>query len=368
LDALLLREKIVDSTKWILCLISIGIILTVISFLLFLGVIETADAVLYGLPEKSLFGFEYQVLLAFGFYLTFLGVFLILPILDTKNRITLKKFEIFFLVSFIHGIELLIYSVLISYVLPPLDPSHSWFDYYILGVFLILFSFSPIVFRIQDFKKLPAQKILCALLCLIGIFLYIFSLFVYNTSMWRVLFLYGNIILYVGGLPLLVSYGANLRSSLDRLQIIWVLIAIIGVVIYLTPTLILNGLGPMSLFRYIRYFDFLTFGTIIILCGIVPLGLTNKYRNLINEFRFIWITLLFLGIIQVFISGMLVISTSYLVEIPLDIIISGRTHVGPMILGMTWDVFYINGAVMTMISLVFICPILFFETIESEKI
>lgn len=340
----------------------------VISFLLFLGVIETTDAVLYGLPEKSIFGFEYQVLLAFGFYLTFLGVFLLLPTLDTKNRISLKNFETFFLLLFIHGIELLIYSVLISYVLPPLDSSHSWFDYYIIGVFLILFGFSPIVFRIQDFRNLQGQKIFFIILCLIGIILYILSLFSYDTSIWRVLFLYGIIMLYVGILPLLVSYLANFRSTLDRLLLLWILFAIIGVLIYLTPTFILNGLGPMSIFRYIRYFDFLTFGTIIILVGIIPLGLTNKYRNRNYELRYIWITLLFLGIIQVVISSLLIISTSYLVEIPIDIIISGETHVGPMIFGMTYDVFYINGAVMTLISLVFICPILFFETIESEKI
>ena len=346
---------------------SVGILITIISFLLFIGYLETPDPILYDLPEKSLFGVEYQVLLAFGFYFTFFGLFLILPVQNHKNRITLKRFEIFFLLLFLHGIELLIYSILTQSILPPLHLSHSWFDYYILGVFLILIGFSPIVFRIKDFSELREQITMYILLCFVGFSLLILSLLSYTMALWEVLFLYGCISLYVGILPLLVSYATTFRSFLDHFQLIWILITIIGVMIYLLPTLILNGLGPMSIFYHIKYFDFLIFGTLIILIGTIPLGLKRDRNSLIHRFRITWIILLFLGMIQVFISGILILYTSYLVEIPIDAIISNVTHIGPMILGMTWDVYYMNGAVMTAISFAFICPLLLFETLESEK-
>lgn len=362
-----MREKIISIKKWILALISVGILITIVSFLLFIGLIETTDPVLYGLPEKSLFGIEYQVLLAFGFYLTFFGLFLILPVQNRKNRNTLKRFNTFFLLLFLNGVELLVYSVLTSNFLPPLESSHSWLDYYILGVFLILFSFTLIVFKIQDFSELKEQKIVYFLLCFTGIFLFILSLFSNNISNWGVLSLYGCIIFYVGILPLLVTYAVNLRSFLDRFLVIWIIITIIGVMIYLTPTLILNGLGSMSIFKYIKYFDFLTFGIIFIIVGTIPLGLIQKGRSLIYKYRFLWILLLLLGVVQILISSILVLHTSYLVEIPIDFIISNVTPVGPMIIGMTWNIYYINGTVLTVISFAFICPILLFETLESEK-
>ncbi|MFX0173928.1 MAG: hypothetical protein ACFE9L_18745 [Candidatus Hodarchaeota archaeon] len=362
-----MREKIIGIKRWILALMSVGILIIIISFLLFIEFIETPDPVLYGMPEKSLFGIEYQILLAFGFYFTFVGLFLILPVQNHKNRTTLKRFETFFLLLCLHGIELLVYSILTLNIFPPINPSHSWFDYYILGVFLILIGFSPIVFRIQDFLELKKQKILYILLCFVGISLFILCLLSYTTILWEALFLYGCISLYVGALPLLVSYATTFRSFLDHFQILWILITIIGMMIYLLPTLILNGLGPMSIFNLIKYFDFLTFGTLIILIGTIPLGLTRNKNSLIHKYRIIWIILLFLGMIQVFISGILILHTSYLVEIPIDIIISRVTHIGPMILGMTWDVYYMNGAVITIISFAFICPLLLFETLESEK-
>jgi hypothetical protein len=366
-----LRKTVIRSSNVLLTLAGIGILTIILGILYFSGA--------GGVEGTDFYGFDYSILLAFGFYLSLIGLFPVLSSLDAGGKDTVRKLNIhLFLLTGI-GIILLIYSVLVPDTLAPLAPSHKWSDYFVLGAVLVVFGLSPILLGIHNRERLWSLKIIYFLIFLIGILFEIASILTYfeflesfdiGKSMWITFYLYGGIIVFIGLLPLLVGASPNFRAILHKLRIIWILIALIGIILYIAPTLALNEILPMTVFDIMGYLDFLAFGGMIIVISLLLISASDQAYDFIYKLRYIMLLLLLAGIIQLIISFILVLPNSEYIDIPeLESIVTISTFPGKngwyMLLGMTWDIFFVNGTIMTFIGIVFICSIVFFE---SEKI
>jgi hypothetical protein len=367
-----LRKIVVRSSSVLLTLAGIGV-LTII-----LGIVYFSGA--GGIESELFYGFNYGILLAFGFYLSLVGFFPVLTSLDASGKNTVQKFKAhLFLITGV-GVIFLIYSVLVPHTLTPLTPSHTWFDYYILGALLIIFGFSTILLAARDRERIWKFKIILFLIFAIGILLEIVSLLTYfelldfidiKKDMWLTYYLFGGIILFVGMVPLLIGASSSFRTIIHRLRFIWILTALIGVITYITPTLAINGILPETVFEYMKYFDFLFFGGLAIIIGLLLISASEQAYDFIYKLRFVMLLLLIVGTIQLLISFILVLPTSEYIDIPqlesipfMTISDYPNTYGFLMLIGMTWDVYYTNGIIMTFISIIFICSIVFFESEE----
>ncbi len=343
-----------------------------------LGIIYFSGA--GGIEGELFYGFNYGILLAFGFYLALIGFFPVLTSIDASGKNTVKKFNPHLLLLTGIGVIFLIYSTLVPHTLAPLAPSHTWFDYYILGAVLIIFGFSTILLATRDRERLWNFKIILFLIFFVGILLEIASLLTYfellefidiEKSMWLTFYLFGGVILFVGMIPLLIGASSSFRGIVHRLRFIWILIALIGIITYIIPTLALNEILPLTVFEFMNYFDFLLFGSLAIVVGLLLISASNQAYDFIYKLRFVLLLLLFVGTIQLIISFVLVLPTSEFIDIPqleslplMTISDNPSTYGMLMLVGMTWDVYYVNGIIMTFISIIFICSIVFFESEE----
>ncbi|MFX0185994.1 MAG: hypothetical protein ACFE95_23160, partial [Candidatus Hodarchaeota archaeon] len=367
-----MRKAIVKSSNILLTLGGIGILTMTLGFLYFSGA--------GGIGEGLFYGFNFGILLAFGFYLSLVGFFPVLTSLDIGSKNTVRKFYPHLIIISVIGIILVIYSGLVPHTLEPLDPSHRWFDYYIFGALLIVFGFSSILLAVRNRERIWKFKIVLFLVFFIGILIEIASLLIYfealefleiEKSMWLTFYLFGGIILFFGMIPLLVGASSGFRRVIHQLRFLWILLALIGIVVYFVPTLALNNILPLTVFDYMGYFDYLIFGGLIIAIGLLVLSASDQAYDFIYKLRFVMLFVLLIGTIQLIISFVFVLPTSEFIDIPqlesLPMVTLSEfpsTYGYLMLLGMTWDVFFINGIIMSFIAIIFICSIVFFESEE----
>ncbi|MFX0172686.1 MAG: hypothetical protein ACFE9L_12280 [Candidatus Hodarchaeota archaeon] len=367
-----MRKAVVRSSNILLTLGGIGVLTITLGFLYFSGA---------GGVEGGLFyGFNFGILLAFGFYLSLVGLFPVLTSLDVSSKNTVRKFYVHLFILSVIGVILVIFSALVPHTLAPLNPSHTWFDYYIFGAILIIFGLSPILLAVRDRERIWKFRIILFLIFFIGILLEIVSLLTYfeilqdfiDQSMWINFFIFGGIITFIGMIPLLVTASPRFRGIIHRLRFIWILIALIGIIIFFAPTLALNGiLLTEDIFEVMGYFEFLLFGGLAIAIGLLMISASDQAYDFIYKIRFIFLFVLLIGTIQLIISFILVLPTSEFIDIPelealpfMEISQYQSTLGYLMFLGMTWDVLFFNGIVMSFIATIFICSIVFFESEE----
>jgi hypothetical protein len=294
----------------------------IVALLYFTGVANsvdiTADPITW---SRSLFGFDYRVFIAFGFFLALIGLMPVLVVLDASAKKSVKKIYIHLLLIFGIGILMLIYSALVyGTYLTPFDPLQTWFDYFIIASLLIILGLMPILFSIQNHERLWRLKLFFALFILIGIILEIMSIAIYGQILeipefgWDILFLFGVIILFLGVVPLVLTAGPNFRENLYRLRIIWILGFLIGIVLVIVSYLVYAGIISESLVLDMDWFGILAFGSLLSLLAIFPLTSVVQLTNILRKLRFIWLITFFLGIISVLISAILILPESPEIE------------------------------------------------------
>lgn len=354
---------VVRSSKVLLTLAGIGILIMAIALLFFTGVASSVD-ITTDPPtwNRLVFGFDYQTLTAFGFFLL-LFLSPVLASLDTNAKKSVKKIYVYLVLLVGMGIIMLIYSALVyGEFLNPFDPLHSWFDYYIIGALLIIIGLAIILFSVQDRERLWNFKLLFALIILIGLLLEILSLILYSQVIvmpeigWDISFLLGVITLFIGVVPLLLTASTRFRNILRRLGIIWILGVLIGIVIIIISSLVYAEIIPQSLVLDTDWFVILAYGSLFTLLFILLLASVGY--EITYKLRFIWLITFFLGVIFVIISVVLVLPESPEIEGAVG------TLIGNDFLGATWDIFYMYGTIIMIFSLSFISSVLYFETEE----
>ncbi|MFX1517498.1 MAG: hypothetical protein ACFFC6_14425, partial [Promethearchaeota archaeon] len=247
--------------------------------------------------------------------------------------------------------------------LTPFDPFQEWWEYFSIGCILIFLSFMPILLSIQNHERIWNFKLLFALFTLVGIILEIISLLIYTQILETpdfggdIFFLSGIIVLFIGMAPLLLTAGPTFRENLHRLRIIWILGVLIGIAIVIVSYLVYAGILSIP---DLDWFVIFAFGGLLALLAISPLISVVQLTETIRKFRFIWLLTFFLGLILVIVSAIL-----HLPESP-DVEAVVGTLLGTSLFEVTWDVFYMYGILITILSLSFLCSILYFETEEES--
>ncbi|MFX0204428.1 MAG: hypothetical protein ACFFDT_00455, partial [Candidatus Hodarchaeota archaeon] len=361
----MLRNTVVRSSRVLLTLAGIGILGMIVALLYFTGVANSidinADPVTW---SRTFFGFDYRVITAYSFFLVLVGFLPVLVVMDASAKKSVKRLYIHLLLLFGIGFLMLIYSALVyGTYLTPFDPLHTWFEYFILGALLIVLSLMPMLFSIQDHERLWNFKLLFLLFILIGIVLEIISIVSYGQILeipdigWDIFFLFGLILLFLGMVPFLLTAGPTFRENLHRLRIIWILGALIGIVLVIVSYTVYAGILDLP---DIDWFVILAFGGLLTLLAILPLTSAVQSTKTIRKLRFIWLITLFLGMIFVIVSAILILPESPEVEAAVG------TLLGTSLFEVTWDVFYMYGVLITILSMTFICSIMYFETEEES--
>lgn len=347
----------------LLTLAGIGIMTMVIGIIYFSGIAAS---------PRFIYGFDYRLLFTFGFFLSYIGLFPILSTVDDNAKNSIKKLYVHLLLVVGIGFIVLIYSFLLYYVpdrISPLDSRHNWFDYYVISVLMIVLGLTTILYSVRDRERLWNFKLFYVILLFIGILLELLSMLTYGTylksfgltrDMWSVFLLFGGVFLYLGALPLFLFASTNFTAFLHRFKFLWILIAFIGFVIILTSYLVYNEMFPEYLdILGKEWYAILVYGCLITIMVILPLVSSKESHEFIHKLRFIWVILFLVGISMVCISAILVLPTSPDVAEALNV---GSYE--PSLLDISWDTYYMYGSVITIIFLIFICSILFFETKE----
>ncbi|UCG90090.1 MAG: hypothetical protein JSU57_06420 [Candidatus Heimdallarchaeota archaeon] len=357
-----MRIIVIRSSKVLLTLAGIGILIMAIALLFFTGVASSVDITVDPPTwNRLVYGFDYRILTAFGFFLL-LFLSPVLASLDVNAKKSVKKIYVHLVLIVGLGVLMLIYSALVSVDrLTPFDLLHTWFDYFIVGALLIIVGLSPILFSVQNRERVWNFKLLFILFILVGLLLHVLSLVLYSQTVeipeigWEILFLFGVIILFIGVFPLLLTASTRFRNILRRLGIIWILGALIGILIIIGSILIYADIVQLLVPKE-DWFVILAYGSLLTLLFILPLASVGY--EIIHKLRFIWLVTLFLGIIFVVISAILVLPESPEIKAAVG------TLLGNSLLGATWDIFYMYGIIIIIFSLSFICSILYFETEE----
>ncbi len=358
----------------LLTLAGIGIMSMVVGFLFFTGAASSVNIDSDPLTWNRLFfGFNFRILTAFGFFLLLIGLFPVLAVLDASAKRGVKKLYVHLVLLVGFGLITLIYSML-SYpelgdqgYLKPLDSYQTWFDYFIVAALLIIIGLSPLLFSVQNRERLWNFKLLFGLFIVVGLLLQIISMVISFgifdlTEMglpeigWDYFFLFGIIILFLGLVPLLLTASTRFRNVLHRLRIFWILGALIGIGILLGSYLVFTN--PELIDLDIDWVIYFVYGTLLTILTVLLLVSSKQLHKTIYKLRYIWLLSLFLGIILVVISTILVLPTSPDIEAAIG------TLLGNDFLGATWDIFYMYGIIITIVSLIIICSILYFETEE----
>ena len=361
----MLRKTVVKSSKVLLTLAGIGILFIFVFLLFFSGIASGTTST--GEWARLIYGFEPQIFVAYGFFLLVIGLLPVLTVLDASAKKGVKKLYIHLLLLFSIGILMLIYSALVyGEYLEVFDVLHTWFDYFIIAALLISFSLLPILLSIQNYDRVWNFKLIFALLILVGLILEFISIILYNQTIsiqdvtWDSFYLFGLIVLFLGVVPLLLTASPNFRELLHRLRIIWILGTLIGFVLIIVSYLIVSGTIDESLVLNMDWNVILAFSGLFSLLTILPLISVVQLSEIIHKLRFIWVIAFFFGIISVIISAILILPQSFEVEAAIG------TIFGTTLLGVSWDIFYMYGMLITILSLSFICSILYFETEEES--
>ena len=367
--------KYKSSLTW---LIVIGFSLLIIGLLDFLGFNKIGYEGYYPQPpNKSLYGITPYAFYALGFYLVLIGLLLVLPTLDKGNRTSLKKNKLLYLILTINGLEIIFYSIFINLnLLPVLDPDHNWFGYFLVGFFVFFIGYMLVIFANDDFTELANYRNRLSFIVSFGVLIIIISLFTYwglmraftiSPNEWPPILMCGVLFLIIGGSPLLITRLANNKSLSKTFSWISFVITGIGIITYLAPTLALNDvLFPMSIFTYNDYYDYLVFGMVLIMMGL-PNLLFSEYQPVkrVKE-SFIFIIMLVLSIIHFFVSVLLLLTDTYFIETGLKAILVQMNYKS-LILGMPWTVWYINGFLLLIISLLGIHSFVLKETVKLDN-
>lgn len=336
----------------LLTLTGIGILGMIISYLYFSGIAS---------PDRLFFGFNHEVLNAFSFFLL-LFVFPVLSAGDPNTKKSIKKIYIHLLLLFGLGVLLFIYSVLVYWErLALFNPSHTWFDYSIVAVIIIVFTFSTLLFSVQNHERLWNFKLLYAILILIGFILYIASMIVYGGYIdlegvitWDLLLIIAGLLFFMGFIPLLMYASTNFRTLLRKLRFIWLIAVLIGLITFAIAGLVNAGIIEKSMLLNIDWYAFFIFGSFFLAISLLLLAGAKDFYKTLYKLRFLWLITFFIGILTVIFSFVAVLPTSAFVY----------DAIGSFGLEMYFDISFMYGVAITIFSLIFICSIVYFETEE----
>ncbi|MHA1996172.1 MAG: hypothetical protein ACW97Z_16685 [Candidatus Hodarchaeales archaeon] len=373
-----MRENVIKYSgilKWFLI---IGCLIIFFGLTYFLGIFEIDfEYSLLGVPINSFYGITYVTLFTFGFYLITFALLLILPSLDKNNRNKLINIHKIFISFGVLGLALILYSFTIHVdILPPLAPFHKWFDYFILGIIILFSNYLIVILSTENIQSLSNYNRVWLLLISIGIAIEILSLLTYWSLFltiqvaprsWGDLYFLGLVCLFIGGLPFLVSYQpTNPRISLV-LGILSLILIVSGIFTYLAPTLALNGvLIPMSIFKYNRYFDYLFYGSLLLILGVSIASFNQESQKYLRRYPIIWISLLILGFVQYILSILMEITDTHFIDLGLDFLFLQNPH-GSLLFGMTWNVFLFNSLITTFFALIILSSLILKETKLAEE-
>ncbi|MFW9778751.1 MAG: hypothetical protein ACFFE8_07840 [Candidatus Heimdallarchaeota archaeon] len=364
-----MRQIVIRSQKLLVTLASLGVFLMALGLLYWTGM---------GGTPRVFYGFDYSYLVVFGFFLA-LGYYPALVSLDTGGKNSVRQIYVHLLLLFGLGLLILVYSLLTPNFLTPLDPRHDWKEYYYFGAIFATFAFATLLLSAQDRWRIWRLKFVYLLIFLIGFLLVIVSLVTklddfmslgltdsidLDVSMWLNFYLYGTIVMLLGLLPMIISGSPEFRDRMHTLRFLWFLMALIGVILYIIPSIgFLDdflGLGilPLEIVTGFGYWAFLGFGAVFLFLGMLLISSSPQAQGFIQKFRYVFLFILLLGVIQVVIAAIQVLPGSPEVSA----ILGGQSILDNTIQGMTWDVFFINGTVMTLIAVIFLGSIIFFET------
>ncbi len=373
-----LRDGIIRYAGILKLFLIIGIIIILTGLAYFFGIFEIDEYSILGAPVNSLYGITYLTLYAFGLYLVFFAILLILPTLDKNSRKGLKKYRKLLISVEIFGLILILYSRLVNLgILPTMDFNYNWLNYFIIGTMISIITHLILIFSTENFQDLSKHNWVWILLIIAGIYTELLSLLTYWSLLltlgipakcWGDLFLFGIVFLFLGGLPLLVSYKQTHKRISFGLGILSLILIISGLITYLAPTLALNGvLFPLSIFRYNKYFDYLFFGALLLIIGVSVASYLEEIQSIFKKFSVLWLTLLFLGFLQYFLAILMEITDTYFIDLGLDFLFLESAR-GSLMFGMTWNVFFINGFITTLSVLIILSSIILKESNLTQKI
>jgi len=351
-----LRNIVVRSSRVLLTLSGIGILGMVIGYLYFSGIAST---------DRLFFGFSYEIIYAFSFFLLIIGFFPVLAAGDIDAKKSIKKIYVHLLLLLGFGFIFLIYSFLVYWDrLAPFNPSHTWFDYAIVATILIVFTLSALLFSVQNKERLWNFKILYGILILFGFLVLIVSTVVYGGYLdsiidegiitWEILLIIAGILLFMGLMPLIINASSNFRDILYKLRIIWLIGLLPGILLLVIAGLINAGYVDSSLFLNIQWEVFYLYGSLLLVILLLFLAGAKNLHETLYKLRAIWLLS--------FLIGILVVLFSFIVILPTSPDISNI--IGSFGLEMYYDVSYMYGIAITIFSLIFICSIVYFETEE----
>jgi hypothetical protein len=362
-----MRDLVIKLKNWLLWVIGLSIIISGFGFGVFIGGISMDPKVYIEFPIHSFFGLEFYVFLAFGGYLIIFCSFLLLPLSSGINRDFLSTHsywmgyltEISYLLI-IFGIEFIGYALLLDVIpsLTELFPWHRSFDYIIWGTFFFLVGLPPLAFRHANVELKKSRSLVFTSCVILGIVLLGFSWIEYSYIFWPTItrrlwglhFILGNLFLLGGGLPLSISYMGRKPTIFGRANSIFLVIGLLGGIIYSIPTIIHNGFLPIEILRSYHYFELLAFGLLLMVMGLIPIAISEVPRKTIYRYKNLLLAILAVGIAQIGIAGLLVMLTGP---------IQTPTSFEPTLLFMTWDVWWFNGVTASLLSLIFIIPNIF---------
>lgn len=351
-----MRNIVVRSSRVLLTLSGIGILGMVIGYLYFSGIAST---------DRLFFGFSYEIIYAFSFFLLIIGFFPVLAAGDIDAKKSIKKIYVHLLLLLGFGFIFLIYSFLVYWDrLAPFNPSHTWFDYAIVATILIVFTLSALLFSVQNKERLWNFKILYGILILFGFLVLIVSTVVYGGYLdsiidegiitWEILLIIAGILLFIGLMPLIINASTNFRDILYKLRIIWLIGLLPGILLLVIAGLINAGYVDSSLFLNIQWEVFYLYGSLLLVILLLFLAGAKNLHETLYKLRAIWLLS--------FLIGILVVLFSFIVILPTSPDISNI--IGSFGLEMYYDVSYMYGIAITIFSLIFICSIVYFETEE----
>jgi hypothetical protein len=349
-----------------------------LGFAYFLDILEIDfEYSLLGAPIHSFYGISYVTLFIFGYYLVILTSVLLFSISERDKQKQFHNYQNILLSVSVAGGGIILYSYLnFLGVLPSIASYHDWFDYFFVGLIFFSLTYFIIVFSNEKLQQSFQYNKILILLLGFGIAIEIFSILTYWSLMkgfqappdtWNVYFSFGLIFLFGGGIPILRAYKPKKANLSIFLAVLAILLMISGLIIYLAPTLALNDFFmPMSIFKYNKYFDYLIYGSLLLISGIA-LGVNNEnLQNRLRKFSLLWLIIFLFGALQVFISGVMVLTDSYFVDLGLRSFFH-QDLTGSMLFGMRWNVFLFNGIITTLSVLIIIFVLTMQETSTSPK-
>lgn len=351
-----MRELIKKISRGLLTFSSIGILCVALGFLFFTG---------FASSDRIFIGFDYKILMAFGFYLTMITLLPVLSVLDARGKMSIKKIYPHLILFGSVGILGVIYSFLVyGFYMDPIDSIfHTWFDYFLLSVVVLSISLVLLMFSIRNRDRLWNLKFIYFLMIFIGIILEILSVIVYGQYLdmitdlgigWDAFFLTGAILLLLGLFPVFLAAGPSIRSLLNKTRLIWILGTLLGVGLVVISLLV--NIGTLENFLETEWNVFYSFGSLSLFSTTLLLASSRKFSSTLSKLKIIWILLLLLGVILVLISLILVL--------PMSTEISDVISLPNTLMDYSWDFYFLYGVTVSFFSLILIMSVLYFETEE----